>query len=37
MNNPNPKFGKAHPTTLNLNNFKMTEVMGLKITASRSH
>jgi hypothetical protein len=26
---------KAHLTTLNLNNFKMDEAMGLKILASR--
>jgi hypothetical protein len=31
-----PHFSKAHLTTLNLNNFKMIEVMGLKITVSRS-
>jgi hypothetical protein len=34
--NPNPQFSKAHLTTLILNNFKMIEAMGLKITASRS-
>jgi hypothetical protein len=28
---PNPQFSKAHPTTLNLNNFKMNEAMGLKL------
>jgi hypothetical protein len=33
----NPIVGKAHLTTLNLNNFKMMEAMGLKIIASRSH
>jgi hypothetical protein len=32
--NPNPLLSKAHITTLNLNNFKMIEAMGLKITAS---
>jgi hypothetical protein len=36
INNPNPQFSKAHLTILNLNNFKMIEVMGLKIIASRS-
>jgi hypothetical protein len=35
INNPNPQFSKAHLTILNLNNFKMIEVMGLKIIASR--
>jgi hypothetical protein len=35
-NNPNPKLSKAHLTTLNLNNFKMIEAIGLKIIASRS-
>jgi hypothetical protein len=35
-NNPNPQFSKAHITTLNLDNFKMIEAMGLKITALRS-
>jgi hypothetical protein len=35
INNPNPKFSKAHITTLNLNNFKMIEARGLKIIASR--
>jgi hypothetical protein len=34
--NPNPQFSKAHLTTLNFNNFKMIEAMGLKIIASRS-
>jgi hypothetical protein len=34
--NPNPQFSKAHLTTLNLNNFKIIEAMGLKIIASRS-
>jgi hypothetical protein len=33
--NPNPQFSKAYLTTLNLNNFKMIEGMGLKIIASR--
>jgi hypothetical protein len=27
-NNSNPQFSKAHLTTLNLNNFKMTEAVG---------
>jgi hypothetical protein len=27
--NPNPQFSEAHLTTLNLNNFKMIEAMGL--------
>jgi hypothetical protein len=36
INNPNPQFTKAHVTNMNLNNFKMIETMGLKITASRS-
>jgi hypothetical protein len=35
INNPNPRFRKAGLTTLNLNNFKMIEAMGLKIIASR--
>jgi hypothetical protein len=30
--NPNSQFSKAHLATLNLNNFKMIEAMGLKIT-----
>jgi hypothetical protein len=30
------QFSKAHLTTLNLNNFKMIEDMGLNITATRS-
>jgi hypothetical protein len=34
--NPNPQFSKAHLKTLNLNNFKMIEFIGLKIIASRS-
>jgi hypothetical protein len=34
--NPNPQFSKAQPTTLNLNNFKLIEAMGLKIIALRS-
>jgi hypothetical protein len=29
--NPNALFSKAHPTTLNLNNFKMIEAMGLTL------
>jgi hypothetical protein len=29
--NLNPQFSKARLTTLNLNNFKMTEAMGLKL------
>jgi hypothetical protein len=29
--NSNPQFSKAHLATLNLNNFKMIEAMGLKI------
>jgi hypothetical protein len=33
--NPNPQFSKAHLTTLNLNNFKMFEAMGLRIIAMR--
>jgi hypothetical protein len=33
--NPNPLLGKADLTHLNLNNFKMTKAMGLKITASK--
>jgi hypothetical protein len=36
MENPNPQFSKAHLTTLNLNNIKMIEAMGLKIVASRA-
>jgi hypothetical protein len=35
-NNPNSQFIKAHLTTLNLNNFKIIEAMGLKIIASWS-
>jgi hypothetical protein len=35
-NNPNSQYSKAHPTTLNLNNFKIIEAMGLKIIASWS-
>jgi hypothetical protein len=35
INNPNPWFSKAH-VTLNLDNFKIIEAMGLKIIASRS-
>jgi hypothetical protein len=34
--NPNPQFSKVYLTTLNLNNFKIIEAMGLKIIASRS-
>jgi hypothetical protein len=34
--NPNPQFSEAHLTTLNLNNFKMIEAMGLKIVVTRS-
>jgi hypothetical protein len=34
--NRNPQFSKAHLTTLNLNSFKMTEAMRLKMTESRS-
>jgi hypothetical protein len=33
--NPNPQFSKAYPTTLNLNNLKITDALGLKIIASR--
>jgi hypothetical protein len=33
---PNPQFSNAHPTTLNLNYFKMIEAMGLKIIAPGS-
>jgi hypothetical protein len=29
--NRNPQFSEAHLTTLNLDNFKMIEAMGLKI------
>jgi hypothetical protein len=36
IKDPNPQFSKAQLTTLNLNNFKMNEAMGLKIIASRS-
>jgi hypothetical protein len=35
--NPNPQFSKAHLTTLNLNNFKRIESIGLRIIASRFH
>jgi hypothetical protein len=35
-NNPNPHFSKARLTTLNLNNFKIIEAIGLEITASKS-
>jgi hypothetical protein len=34
--NTNPQFSKVRLTTLNLNNFKMIEAMGLKNTASTS-
>jgi hypothetical protein len=34
--NPNTLLSKALLTTLNLNNFKIIEAMGLKIIASRS-
>jgi hypothetical protein len=34
--NTNPQFSNAHLTTLNLNNFKVIEAMGLKIIASKS-
>jgi hypothetical protein len=34
--NRNPQFSKAQLTTLNINDFKMIESMGLKIIASRS-
>jgi hypothetical protein len=34
--NPNPQFSKANLKTLNLNNFKNIEVMGLKIIALSS-
>jgi hypothetical protein len=30
INNPHPQLSKAHLTTLNLNNFKVTEALGLK-------
>jgi hypothetical protein len=36
INTPNPQLRKALLTTLNLNNFKNIEAMGLKIIASRS-
>jgi hypothetical protein len=36
INNPKPLLSKAHLTTLNLNNFKIIEAMGLKIIVSRS-
>jgi hypothetical protein len=35
INNANPQFSKAHLTNLNLNNFKVIEAMGLKITVAR--
>jgi hypothetical protein len=31
--NLNPQFIKAHLTILNINNFKIIEAMGLKVTA----
>jgi hypothetical protein len=31
---PNPLLSKSHQTTLNPNNFKMIEAMGLKVIAS---
>jgi hypothetical protein len=31
INNPNSQFNKAYLTTLNLNNFKTIEAMGLKL------
>jgi hypothetical protein len=31
MEHPNQQFSKAHLTTLNLNNFKMIEAIGLKL------
>jgi PIN domain nuclease of toxin-antitoxin system len=31
INNPNPQFSKAHLTSLNLNNLKMIEAIGLKL------
>jgi hypothetical protein len=34
--NTNRQFNKAYLKTLNLNNFKMVEAMGLQIIASRS-
>jgi hypothetical protein len=36
INNLNTLLSKAYLTTLNLNNFKMIEAMGLNIIASRS-
>jgi hypothetical protein len=33
INNSNPQFRKAHLTTLNLNNCKMIEAVGLKTIA----
>jgi hypothetical protein len=33
--NPNPLLSKAHLTTLNINKFKMTKAMRLKIIALR--
>jgi hypothetical protein len=34
--NPNPLLSKAHLTNSNFSNYKMIEVMGLKIIAPRS-
>jgi hypothetical protein len=34
--NPNLLLSKAHLSTLNVNNFKMVEALGLKIIALRS-
>jgi hypothetical protein len=36
IKNPNPQFSEGHVTTLNFNNFKKIEAMGLKITTPRS-
>jgi hypothetical protein len=33
INTPNPVLSKAHLTTLNLNNFKKIEAVGLRIIA----
>jgi hypothetical protein len=35
INNPNPLLSKADLTTLNINQFKTIEAMGLKTIASR--
>jgi hypothetical protein len=35
ISNPNPQLSKAHLRTLNLNNSKMIEAMGIKVIASR--